>query len=636
MSCSRPKTPAAIAWWLGFCAFCNCAGWILSACRQLNPWGYAVTSVATAATLFALRKRICPVIGFPSARRSVGRRFGRLFPFSFLVLTALAAVGGALYAPSNYDALAYRVPRVWHWLAEGRYHWIHTEFGRLNTRAPGFEWVATPLMAFTHADRLLFLINVVSLLLLPGLVFSLFTRLGVRSRVAWYWMWLVPTGYCFLLQAGSIGNDLFGAVFALAALDFALRARESGRVSDVWLSALAAALLTSSKASDLPLLLPWLVAIGPSLKLLWRGRAITAGVAAIALACSLLPQMAVNAKYCGSWTGAPAENIELKPEPALHTANNAVLLTIQNLVPPVFPLSSAWNRAMERLMPAAWRTKLETAFEPIGAHWELNEMQMEEHAGLGCGVSFLALVSIAAMLFGKRTRSASAANGGAKLFPVLVLGCVVVALLAFMSVGGQAAVARLATPYYAVVLPLALLSSSQVALVRNRWWQRAAWLVFPLALLPLILSPARPLWPANTVIAKCDSSSRLMARAKTVYSVYAQRANGFAPALALLPPGTPVLGVVVSDDPEASLWRPFGARRIEHVMRGDTPAALRARGVLYILACPERVQVVLQQPFEQWLAEMNGEIVAKVTLSLRAGAGPSEWCLIRLRLPDNR
>ena len=44
------------------------------------------------------------------------------------------------------------------------------------------------------------------------------------ARAAWHWMWLMPTGYCFLLQAGSIGNDLFGAVFALAALDFALRA----------------------------------------------------------------------------------------------------------------------------------------------------------------------------------------------------------------------------------------------------------------------------------------------------------------------------------------------------------------------------------------------------------------------------
>jgi len=39
-------------------------------------------------------------------------------------------------------------------------------------------------------------------------------------------MWLVPTGYCFLLQAGSISNDLFGAVFAMAAVDFALRARQ--------------------------------------------------------------------------------------------------------------------------------------------------------------------------------------------------------------------------------------------------------------------------------------------------------------------------------------------------------------------------------------------------------------------------
>jgi hypothetical protein len=69
-------------------------------------------------------------------------------------------------------------------------------------------------------------------------------------------MWLLPTGYCYLLQAGSISNDMFGTVYALAAVDFALRARKSGRVSEVCLSVLSAALLTGARASNLPLLLP--------------------------------------------------------------------------------------------------------------------------------------------------------------------------------------------------------------------------------------------------------------------------------------------------------------------------------------------------------------------------------------------
>ena len=160
-------------------------------------------------------------------RQKFRRRFRRPFPLAFLILAALAFLGGALHPPTNYDALAYRIPRVLHWLAVGQWHWIHTIFDRLNDRSCGIEWVSAPFIALLKTDRWLFLINVVSFLLLPGLVFSVFTRLGVRRRVAWHWMWLVPTGYCLVLQAGSIGNDLFGATFALAAVDFALRAKNA-------------------------------------------------------------------------------------------------------------------------------------------------------------------------------------------------------------------------------------------------------------------------------------------------------------------------------------------------------------------------------------------------------------------------
>jgi hypothetical protein len=129
----------------------------------------------------------------------------------------LVFIGGALYRPSNYDALTYRLPRVLHWLAQEQWHWIHTANYRMNDRSCGFEWLTAPVVLATGSDRALFLINFISFLLLPGLVFSVFTRLGVRRRVAWHWMWLLPTGYNFLLQAGSIGNDSFAAVDALAA-----------------------------------------------------------------------------------------------------------------------------------------------------------------------------------------------------------------------------------------------------------------------------------------------------------------------------------------------------------------------------------------------------------------------------------
>src|SRR5439155_14697166 len=293
--------------------------------------------------------------------------------------------GGLLYAPNNYDALAYRTPRVLHWLAEGRWHWIHTEFQRLNTRGCGMEWLTAPFIAFTRTDRLFFLINAACFLLLPGRVFTILTRLGVRPPVAWQWMWLFPTGYCFLLQAGSIGNDLFGALFAMAAIELALRARESRRIGYVWLSILSAGLMTAGKTFSLLLLPAWFVAIFPSLPLL-SSRWIISGLIALLAACaSLIPSALLNLRFCGDWTGQAAEKVAAirTGAPILHIVVNALLLMLHNLAPPVFPFAGAWNQMMQHLLTASRIEHLAQHFEPAGARMQLGEMQMEESAGLG-------------------------------------------------------------------------------------------------------------------------------------------------------------------------------------------------------------------------------------------------------------
>src|SRR5207248_92491 len=243
--------------------------------------------------------------------KKVQWRFRHWLPGCFVVLAVLVFVGGALYPPSNHTALTYRTPRVLQWLSHGHWFWIHTSNYRMNDRACGIEWLSAPLLLFTQSDRSLFLLNFIPFLLMPGLVFSLFTRLGVRPRVAWQWMWLLPTGYNFLLQAGSLANDTFPTVFALATVDFALRARTSGKMSDLCYSLLAAALLTGAKAGNLPLLLPWAIAIFPALPLLRRNIPLTAAVALVAAVISFLPTAVLNAHYCGDWSGARLEDPQL-------------------------------------------------------------------------------------------------------------------------------------------------------------------------------------------------------------------------------------------------------------------------------------------------------------------------------------
>ena len=620
--------PTLVLLWVWFCAYLNCAGWTLSALHQLNARGYASALLLWLIALLIWKQKtdvkICP----RDHCRKFLRRFRKPFPLAFFILAAMAFLGGAIYPPTNYDALAYRIPRVLHWLAADQWQWIHTIFPRVNNRSCGIEWVSAPFIALLKTDRFLFLINVISFLFLPGLVFSVFTRLGVRRRVAWHWMWIAPTGYCFLLQAGSIGNDLFGAVFALAAVDFALRAKISGSSRDIFASVLAAALMTSAKLSSLPLLLPWAIAILPSLKLFFRWPVRTAAVCAIAIAASGLPTMILNAKFSGDWLGAGLNHGNVKNAAILKTGANAGLLAVQNLEPPVFPFTAAWDREVSNVIPASLTLKIsDVMIEPRAASFSTDEMQMEENAGLGFGVSALFLVSVVGSIFMRQKKNSSHIS----IWLVCVRWSPVISLLAVMTQSNLSGIARILTPYYLLLLPPLLVCGGHEPLVKKNWWRASALAVFLLAAGLLIISPARPLFPVQTILRKIQMpNSHLVARVKEVYSVYGNRNDGFAPARAILPPDLKILGMVTFDDPETSLWRPFSSRRIEHVCPGDTAADLKARGVEYILLREQAVGQWFNCPLDVWLKQMNARVVKKIPLDLRASSGPLDWYLVKL------
>ena len=614
----------AIAIWVWFCACLNCTGWGLSALHELNAGGYAVALAAWFAILLVWRMKTSAAI-LPQIRLAkFCRRFRKPFPLAFLILAAMAILGGVLYPPTNYDALAYRVPRVLHWLAADQWHWIHSFFERINNRSCGIEWVSAPFIALLKTDRLLFLINTVSFLLLPGLVFSVFTRLGVRRRVAWHWMWLAPTGYSFLLQAGSIGNDLFGAPFALAAVDFALRARISRSPRDFFTSVLAAAMMTSAKTASLPLLLPWAVALLPSLKLIPRWPLRTAVIGVIAIFASALPTVVLNVAHSDNWAGVNMSHSGAAKTMVLRTGASAVSMMAQNLVPPVFPMAGKWNAAVLNHIPAGLESSLRAVMiESQACDFSVAEMQIEENAGLGFGLSVLLLASVAAACFARR-KKASAADSP---WLLCVRWSPAISLLALMTQFDLSCIARILTPYYLPLLPVLLAGPGQSWLVRRRWWRSAAFMVFLVAGGLLVISPARPLFPVETLLEKFPDAP---ARMREVYSVYALRNDGFAPARAALPPGLKVLGMVTYDDPETSLWRPFGSRRIEHVCPEDTARDLKARGVEYVLLHEETFEQRFHGPLGDWLKKMDAQVVQKIPLNLRAARGPLDWCLVKL------
>src|ERR1700722_8665899 len=434
--------------WIWISAFASLAGWTLSALGQLNAFGCALFFAAFILFILLWRKNLglLPASKF-SRRKKFLHHFKRPLPFCFAALAILIFLGGVIYPPDNYTALTYRIPRVLQWLAHGRWFWIHTLNYRMNDRACGIEWLSTPVLLFTKSTRALFLINFLPFLLLPGLIFSAFTRLGVRARVAWQWMWLLPTGYNFLLQAGSAANDTFPAVYALAAIDFGARAWKSRKLSDLWNSILAAALLTGAKASNLPLLLPWAILILPLVPLLRKKIAATALVIFLAAIVSFLPTAILNAHFCGDWSGAKLEPPALTVKnPLVGVGGNVFQILLDDFAPPFFPQANWWNQNAPRFFPRAL-VSISNDFDT--GFFQLGELPTEDWAGLGFGVSVLLVVSVFASFWIRKRKSEAQINRAIpSAFCKLVLLAAWISLLAFCAKSGLTTAARLVSPYY--------------------------------------------------------------------------------------------------------------------------------------------------------------------------------------------
>ena len=441
-------------------------------------------------------------------------------------------------------------------------------------------------------------------------------------------MWIVTTGYCFAMQAGGIGNDIPGAVYALAAMDFGLRLRASQRPQDFWLFLLASALLTGAKASNIPLLLAPFILILPQLRILFVRPALNFLVIVFAVMASNVPTAVLNWKYCHDWTGMSLEGPMKGPLTQLTI--NVCNWLILNFFPPVFPLAGQWSRFLEHTLALSADAVLlaPPAFRPVA---------LGEGECLGMGVSLLLLVSALASRAIRRRQGHHGAAKPVSAYWKILLWSSWFALLVF---GLKAQVvfssSRLLTPYYAILIAPILVFYFDERVLWRGWWKCAVTAVFVLATALEILIPDRPLWPAQPILEKLKAShpsSKLIAHSEAVYSVYRHRSESFAPLLAALPPDTKVVGLITFDTPEASLWWPLWSRRIEHVTRDDTPETLAAHGIKFILAPSYSYEISLS--IEEAMRKYNATVYRKIPLQLRAQYDAEDWYILEVKPPGD-
>ena len=535
---------------------------------------------------------------------------------AWIIAILLCLAGGIFYAPSNYDALSYRLPRILYWLQENRWHWLEHADQRMNYSGVGIEWQSLPIMLFTGGDRLLFLLNWLPFLLLPALTFHAFKTFGTGNQSAARWMWIVPLAYGFALQSSSIGNDALGGILALTSIAFSGLAARRASIAALLLSAIAAAAITGLKASSLPLMLPlgwfWITAAWQIRRSI-RFYLLLPGLA-VALLVSFLPLAVLNHLHCGNWAGDPDDKDQLritKTVPGL--LGNTYNLIMGATQAPILPLSAQTKKQL--LGPLTGEDSLTSYIQTGFPRFRANiggEIPTEEGSGLGLGIAILLVVQACL-----RRRATTAK-------PWVPVAACAIAAAAYMAKMGSENTARLMLPYspFLIASFLAIIPRSQPrqSIIRMSF----VWLPLLFLLPSLVLNPSRPLIPLKTLSALPVLPEKMRDRILSIHEGYSSRNDPLHEIRAALPTDCKIVGYAGGPTRSAySLFKPIGSRRVIEAHRGNV------NSFEWLVASPEGIKERVGQSWEQWLAASPYTISSRYCITFTVQFGPEDWFLLR-------
>ncbi len=406
------------------------------------------------------------------------------------------------------------------------------------------------------------------------------------------------------MQASSTLNDAFATAYALAAVDFALRARRDKNVGDLWLALLAAALATGVKQTNLLLVLPALIAIWPEVMMLFKRPLSSLAVLALCLLISALPMVIFDLQHTGNWLGVSANEWERNElhSPFWGFMGNVFCLTAQNLKPPVFPIFNSWNAAMGHFLQTPFGAHF-AGFESFG---RLSFGVAESSAALGAGIFLLTLTSVFAARYYRKAGRFGGEKSSDKWLRLLRWTPWVM-LVVFMAKVGTFENGRYLAPYYIFLFPSLLILPGQSILVRRRWWQSFTGLIMLVAVLLLVISRDRPLFPAQTIADRLGAkypNSTFISKICRTYSSASDFENQRLFLEKILPDHVVLGYAAIAGLAESSMWLPYGTRRIQRILPGDTPEQVRSSGIHYVVV-EDDFLLGTNDTLQKWLARFN-------------------------------
>ncbi|TAG07993.1 MAG: hypothetical protein EAZ42_12065 [Verrucomicrobia bacterium] len=618
MKHQMPTVLRVTALWIFFSVWASLTGWTLSFFNSLHLSGY----------LIALVFLVLPAAWFwsttkPPAKITYGKKLTLLrlwrqpSKIAWLFIAALVLAGGIMHPPSNYDALTYRLPRMYYWLQNEAWYWIDGANFRLNIAGAGFEWQSAAMVMFTGTDRWLFMLNFITFLPLPGLFFLSCRGFGIRPRIARWWMWSVPMAYGITLQASSIGNDLPAIILFLGALAFAAEARRGSPLLCLGISALAAIAMSAIKVTVLPLGLPlfafwaWTAwKLLPPLRLLGLGLAL---VPAFVL-CSFLP-MAWNCwKHAGSWDGNPDNRNGIAvTHPIAGVVGNGLNLVVGSIAPPLLPAAGSLSKKLDSYLEKTdWYTWVQSHYPTYDLNLD-TEIPSEENSGIGLGIS--ALLALWFWFFLRGIRAIRLPRGDFVIFSL----CMLISLFAFVLKAGGDATARLMLPWTpGLVISCLGFCNTIPRLPRQAWALIPAFFVIP----ALLLNPNRPLFPVHWLASSNLLPPNLAKRIDDVYSTYAARHSLLEPFVFHIPRGATVGFAGEGDHSPAGLITPLNARIVLDLNRANLSK------VQWIVGTQPGIEARIGVKFSNW-SEQNLAVRHEVQIVSKVSRGSETWFLLQ-------
>lgn len=171
--------------------------------------------------LMVNRKKNAGIIKLEIDRENKGiQLFLGVICVGMLILSAVSIT-------SNWDSMAYHMPRVMHWIQNQSVDFYATSEVRQITSPPLAEYIIMHVMLLSGSDKFVCMVHGMSYVLSAGLIYFISIKMNVEKRYAYLAVFLFLMMPPAIAEAVTTQNDLFAAMIMLLFfyyyLDFAYR-----------------------------------------------------------------------------------------------------------------------------------------------------------------------------------------------------------------------------------------------------------------------------------------------------------------------------------------------------------------------------------------------------------------------------